>query len=47
MALVEERQTLRKYHRQDDPVERLAKYQERLASIDGLPVRAPAHLPYD
>lgn len=47
MALVEERQTLRKYHRQDDPVERLAKYQERLASIDGLPVRPPAHLPYD
>lgn len=47
MALVEERQTLRKYHRQDDPVARLAKYQERVSSIDGLAVRPPALLPYD
>lgn len=47
MAMVEERQTLRKYHRNDDPVQRLAKYQQRTRSIDGLPVRAPAHLPCD
>ncbi len=47
LALVEERQTLRKYHRQDDPVARLAKYRERTHSIDGLPVAAPAFLPYD
>lgn len=47
MQLVAERQTLRKYHVQDDPVERLAKYQQRDRSIDGLPVRPPAFLPYD
>jgi predicted pyridoxine 5'-phosphate oxidase superfamily flavin-nucleotide-binding protein len=46
MALVEERQTLRKYHRQDDPVARLASYQDRTRSIDGLPVRPPSMLPY-
>jgi predicted pyridoxine 5'-phosphate oxidase superfamily flavin-nucleotide-binding protein len=47
MQLVAERQTLRKYHVQDDPVDRLVKYQERDRSIDGLPVRPPAFLPYD
>lgn len=47
MALESERQTLRKYHAQDDPVARLAKYQERDRSIDGLAVRAPTMLPYD
>lgn len=47
MALVAERHTLRKYHRQDDPVARLAKYQERTSSIDGLAVRPPSLLPYD
>ena len=47
MALVDERQTLRKYHAQEEPAERLAKYQERIASIDGLPIRPPALLPYD
>lgn len=47
MQLVAERQTLRKYHVQDDPAERLTKYQERTVSIDGLPVRPPAFLPYD
>jgi hypothetical protein len=46
MALVEERQTLRKYFVQDDPGERLAKYQARNRSIDGLPVTPPAVLPY-
>lgn len=47
MALVDERQTLRKFHRQEAPAERLAKYQQRDRSIDGLPVRPPAFLPYD
>ncbi|MBU6165780.1 MAG: pyridoxamine 5'-phosphate oxidase family protein [Alphaproteobacteria bacterium] len=46
MAMVEERQTLRKYHAQDDPAARLAKYQERDRSIDGLPVTPPSVLPY-
>lgn len=46
MTLKAERQTLRKYHAQDDPVERLIKYQERDRSIDGLPVRPPTVLPY-
>ena len=47
MALVEERQTLRKYHVQDDPAARLIKYQERDRSIDGLPVTPPSVLPYN
>jgi hypothetical protein len=46
MALVEERQTLRKYFGNDDAGERLAKYQQRTRSIDGLPVTPPARLPY-
>ena len=46
MALVEERQTLRKYFVQDDPAARLTKYQERNRSIDGLPVTPPDLLPY-
>lgn len=46
MQLVDERETLRKYFRQDDPAARLPKYQERNRSIDGLPVTPPAHLPY-
>jgi predicted pyridoxine 5'-phosphate oxidase superfamily flavin-nucleotide-binding protein len=46
MALVAERQTLRKYHAQDDPVARLDKYQQRDRSIDGLAVRPPSLLPY-
>ena len=46
MALVEERQTLRKYFVQDDPATRPTKYQERNRSIDGLPVTPPAVLPY-
>ena len=46
MELVQERETLRKYFRQDDPQVRLAKYQERDRSIDGLPVTPPSHLPY-
>lgn len=46
MTLKAERQTLRKYHVQEDPVERLAKYQTRDRSIDGLAVRPPTILPY-
>ena len=46
MTLQTERQTLRKYHAQDDPIERLQKYQGRDRSIDGLPVRSPTKLPY-
>jgi Pyridoxamine 5'-phosphate oxidase len=47
MRLVDERQTLRKYFRQDDPATRLGKYAERTRSIDGLAVTPPAFLPYD
>jgi hypothetical protein len=47
MTLKAERQTLRKFHAQEEPAERLAKYQVRDRSIDGLPVRAPSLLPYN
>jgi hypothetical protein len=47
MELMGERQTLRKYHAQEVPAARLAKYGERLESIDGLPIRPPTRLPYD
>ncbi len=46
MVMVEERQTLRKYHAQEEPAVRLAKYQDRNRSIDGLPVTPPSVLPY-
>jgi hypothetical protein len=46
MALKAERQTLRKYHAQDDPAARLQTYGQRDRSIDGLPVRPPTVLPY-
>jgi hypothetical protein len=46
MALVEERQTLRKYYVNDDAGERLAKYAQRTHSIDGLPTKPPSLLPY-
>ncbi|WP_310496592.1 pyridoxamine 5'-phosphate oxidase family protein [Sandarakinorhabdus sp.] len=46
MTLEAERQTLRKFHAQESPLERLAKYQDRNRSIDGLPVRPPSVLPY-
>jgi hypothetical protein len=46
MTLKAERQTLRKYHAQEEPAERLAKYQQRDRSIDGLTVRPPTLLPY-
>jgi predicted pyridoxine 5'-phosphate oxidase superfamily flavin-nucleotide-binding protein len=47
MTLEAERQTLRKYHAQEVPAERLEKYAERNRSIDGLPVRFPTLLPYE
>ncbi|KAB7646310.1 pyridoxamine 5'-phosphate oxidase family protein [Polymorphobacter fuscus] len=47
MTLKAERQTLRKYHAQEDPAERLVKYGDRDRSIDGLPVRSPTMLPYN
>jgi len=46
MELKAERQTLRKWHANEVPAERLQKYQERNRSIDGLPVRPPSLLPY-
>lgn len=46
MTPVRERQTLRKYHAQEEPAERLRKYVTRNRSIDGLAVRAPTVLPY-
>lgn len=46
MAFEAERQTLRDYHIKDNPEKRLKKYQQRNSSIDGLPVRPPAKLPY-
>ncbi len=47
MALKAERQTLRKFHAQEEPAERLQKYADRNRSIDGLPVRPPTVLPYN
>jgi hypothetical protein len=47
MTLKAERQTLRKFHAQEVPAERLEKYQNRNKSIDGLPVRSPTVLPYN
>ncbi len=46
MVLASERETLRKFHAQEEPAERLAKYQQRNRSIDGLPVTPPSVLPY-
>ncbi|MBY6127208.1 pyridoxamine 5'-phosphate oxidase family protein [Qipengyuania aquimaris] len=39
MEYREERETLKKAHRQTDPEEWVAKYQDRTSSIDGLPTR--------
>jgi Pyridoxamine 5'-phosphate oxidase len=46
MTLDRERQTLSKYHAAQDPVERLKVVQSRTQSIDGLPTRPQAFLPY-
>ena len=45
MILEKERQTLVKYHAQQDPVARLAKTASRTRSIDGLPVRVQTVMP--
>ncbi len=45
MTLATERQTLVKYHAQQDPAERLAKIATRTQSIDGLPVRIQTEMP--
>ena len=45
MTFDAERQTLSKYHKAQDPAERLAVIAGRTQSIDGLPVRAQTFLP--
>ena len=45
MALKGERDTLAKYHAQQDPQERLAKISSRTRSIDGLPLRVQSTIP--
>jgi hypothetical protein len=46
MALMRERDTLNKYHRQRTPAETLAEIRdENAASIDGLPTRLPSAVP--
>jgi hypothetical protein len=44
MAFERERQTLSKYHAQQDPAERLEKVKARTRSIDGLPVTPPSRV---
>lgn len=39
------RETLSRYHAQQDPAERLAKIATRTKSIDGLPQRVQSHIP--
>jgi hypothetical protein len=46
MTFERERETLSKYHRNADPVERLAIMQTRNRSIDGLPVTPQARMPH-
>jgi hypothetical protein len=45
MTVEAERQTLSKYHAQQDPVARLEKIASRTKSIDGLPVRVQDRMP--
>lgn len=45
MAYERERETLSKYHRQVDPVERMEVIRSRTKSIDGLPTTPQSHLP--
>jgi hypothetical protein len=47
MSFDRERQTLSKYHAQQDTSERLAKIAERTSSIDGLPIRVQTSMPYE
>jgi hypothetical protein len=44
MAFERERQTLSKYHAQQDPAERLERVKTRTRSIDGLPVTPPSRV---
>ena len=46
MSFDRERETLSKYHAQDDPVERMKKAASRTKSIDGLPTTPQSHLPW-
>ncbi len=46
MTLDRERETLSKYHAQQDPAERLALIAGRTESIDGLPVTVQTSMPY-
>lgn len=45
MSIDQQRDTLTKYHRQQDPAARLATIADRTQSIDGLPVRVQAVMP--
>lgn len=45
MAFQRERETLSKYHAQQDQQERLERVKERTRSIDGLPVTPPDRVP--
>ena len=45
MTLEQERQTLSKYHAQQEPARRLAKIADRTRSIDGLPLRVQETIP--
>ncbi|MCM8730432.1 pyridoxamine 5'-phosphate oxidase family protein [Hephaestia sp. GCM10023244] len=45
MTLERERETLAKYHGQQDPVKRLARISGRTQSIDGLPLRVQTEIP--
>ena len=47
MSFDHERETLSKYHGQQDPTERLSKIAERTKSIDGLPVRVQTLMPFE
>ena len=47
MSFDRERETLSKYHAQQDPTARLTKIAERTKSIDGLPVRVQTLMPFE
>ena len=47
MSFERERETLSKYHAQQDSTERLAKISERTRSIDGLSIRVQTSMPYE
>ena len=47
MSFDRERETLSKFHAQQDPTERLTKIAERASSIDGLPVRVQTLMPFE